>query len=145
MAPVVWILCKDGNLGEVRGSLSRGQDVNSKDDNNRTGLMWAVMHRHNSIVRLLLEQPTVDLNAVNNGGRTALHHAAEFVNAEAVQLLLADPRLNSANQKDNVGETPVSLAVKRSNENEFRQLASHPSVDLDTRDGEGKTLDELAR
>ena len=96
----LWTLCQFGTLAEVRATLARGKDVNIKDIHKRTGLMWAVIGNHISTVRLLLEQPTTDLNCIDFDGKTALHHAATYDNVEAVKLLLADPCLNTANLKD---------------------------------------------
>ena len=62
-------------------------------------------------MKLLLEQPTVDLNCTNNHGRTALDIAATVNNIEAVKMLLADPRLTTHNHKDNRGWTPVMSAA----------------------------------
>ena len=84
-----------GILDEVRRALAKGEDVNSKDENNRTGLMYAVWKNHNPVVILLLEQPTVDLNCTNQNGTTALHYAVDDDNVDGVRMLLADPRLAS--------------------------------------------------
>ena len=133
----------------MRVALARGEDVNDYQNQKNRGvissLMVAVGNRHNSIVRLLLEQPTVYLNCTDSFGKTALHHAARSDNAEAVQLLLNDPRLNTANHKSTIGDTPVMLAMKWKKVNALRELAAHPSVDLDTRDNLGKSLEEVAR
>ena len=66
--------CKRGNLEAVRAALTRGEDVNRKD-RGCTPLMYAVMYKKNSTVRLLLEQPALDLNLAVGSGYTALHHA----------------------------------------------------------------------
>ena len=73
MAPV-WELCEGGELAELRLALVRGEDVNSIKDEEykQTGLMLAVLEENNSIVRLLLEQPTLDLNCTDHLGFTAL-------------------------------------------------------------------------
>ena len=68
----VWQLCWDGRLDEVRAALAKGRNVNSSKGNT-TGLMGALSNHHNSTVRLLLEQPTVDLNGADALGKTALH------------------------------------------------------------------------
>ena len=112
---LLWELCLDGNLAGVRAALARGEDVNSKAGDNsggdRTVLMWASLNKKNSIVRLLLEQPTLDLNYRSNVGNTALHWAAYADNVEAVRMLLADPRLTTANHYDRCGRTPVMCAM----------------------------------
>ena len=141
----LWHLCRVGNLDKVRRALARGEDVNSKDEFDRTGLVLAVLHKRNSVVRLLLEQPTVDLNCTNQNGTTALHYAVDDDNVEGVRMLLADPRLNTVNHKDKWGRTPGMAAMKWKSVNALRELVNHPSVDLDTRDGSGSSLEESAR
>ena len=140
----LWELCLEGELTEVRAALARGEDVNCKDKNNRTGLMLAVTNDHNSIVRLLLEQPTADLNCTDVDEDTALHSAATHDNVEAVRLLLADPRLTTANHKNNYRCTPAMVAIDSENLNALRELVAHPSVDLDI-GWEGMSLEEFVR
>ena len=41
--PAIYELCRDGKLDEVRAALARGGDVNDKDSNGKTALMWAVI------------------------------------------------------------------------------------------------------
>ena len=81
MAPL-WQLCRDGKLAEVREALARGEDVNSKADEDEEGfltaLMGAMFSGDTEIVKLLLEQPTVDLNCSDTSGPNALHKAAFF-------------------------------------------------------------------
>ena len=133
-----------GSFFLVRAALARGEDVNG-EYSNQTGLMCAVMRGHNSIVRLLLEQPTLDLNLTDGEGYTALHYAAKCDNVEAVRLLLADHRLNSVNLKDSYGKTSVMNAMFYKKENVLRELVANPSVHLDTRDGKWRSLEEVAR
>ena len=141
MAPL-WELCSEGKLAKVKKALAKGEDVNGRGYN-WTGLMWAVQLKHNSVVRLLLEQPTVDLNCTNTNDCTALHLAADDDNVEEVQLLLDDPRFSSVNPQKNNGETAVMVAVLQNNENALRELVGRPSVDLDILDKEGRGLEEL--
>ena len=105
-------MCYEGaELEEVRDAIGRGEDINKSYWNN-TGLMWAVMEKRNSIVKLLLEQPTLDLNCIEGRhGRSALHFAAVSDNVEGARMLLADPRLNTHNHKNNVGKTPVHYVL----------------------------------
>ena len=149
VAPL-WQLCKEGKLAGVREALARGEDVNSKDEKyNRTALMWAMKKRDTEIVKLLLEQPTVDLNCTDKTGNTALHIAAMLANAKGVKMLLADPRLTTHNHKSIYGSTPAMRAISASftcrDAGVLRKLVAHPSIDLDTKDIFGKSLEEDAR
>ena len=147
MAPL-WQLCAVGNHAEVREALARGEDVNSKGEANLTALKCAMFSGDTEIVKLLLEQPTVDLNCTDISGQTALHMAAWNDNVEAVKMLLADPRLTTHNHKDNDGGwTPVMSALLWKKPGAFRELVAHPKVDLDTKDEneKGRSLEEVAR
>ena len=144
------LTCRTGDLAEVRKAIARGEDVNEKfwtGVGKKTGLMLAVECKHNSIVKLLLEQPTLDLNLTDRDGWTALHFAASHDNVAAVKLLLADPRLNTHNHKDimSTGYTPVMTAMVNKNVDALRELVAHPRVDLDTRDMLGRSLEDVSR
>ena len=136
--------CFFGDLKSVRAAIGRGEDVNAKSFVGKTGLMQALWRKQNSIVKLLLEQPTLDLNCTDNRGATALHMAAEQGNVEGVRMLLADPRLNTHNHKDDMGCTPVMTAMILHSVNTLRELVAHPSVGLDT-DNWGESLEDHAR
>ena len=113
--------------------------------NNLTGLMTALCFDQNPLVRFFLVQPSVDLNCTDSQGRTALNWAAEYDNAEGVQLLLDHPRLTTANHMDDCGRTPVMKAMFYNRVNALRKLVAHPSVNLDTRDNKGRSLEQVAR
>ena len=135
-----------GKLAKVREAIDRGGDVNEKNFTGSTGLMLAMQYKHNSIVKLLLEQPMLDLNLTDSWGETALHIAVFNDNVEGVKLLLADPRLNTHNHKEKMlGYTPVMTAMVNKNVDALRELVAHPSVDLDTRNNHGMSLEDWAR
>ena len=131
-------------LAEARAALTRGEDVNNKNSfgwtalmlavcnsNGTTPLMWAVSFKHNSIVKLLLDQPAVDVNVKDDNGRTALHWAAWNNNAEGARMLLLHKDFNSANVTDNGDRTALMVAVYNSNEEVLRELVDHQCVSLD--------------
>ena len=134
MAPL-WELCKDGKLDEVRSALACGEDVNDKDKdkdiNGWTALMWAICQSHNSIVKLLLDQPGVKTNEKNNHGGTALHLAARINNREGARMLLLHPTMDSANAKNNIGETALMWAVSLGHKEVLSELVADGSVSLD--------------
>ena len=129
--PRLYQLCKDGELAEVRAALARGEDVNSKSSSGYTALMGAVWNKHNSIVKLLLDQPAVDVNVKDKWGQTALHDAASANNAEGARMLLLHKDFNSANVTDNWGSTALMCAVKNRKEEVLRELVKHQCVSLD--------------
>ena len=163
----LWKLCQEGgrsNIPILEASLARGEDVNSKDEtSNTTALMWAVTHnvcgkayysnfgtiviknQQNSMARLLLKQPSLDVNCKNNLGETALHCAVDVGNIRGVRLLLADSRLNTFNDENNYGNTPVMTAINKNEIDVLRELVSHPSTNLETRNWRGWSLEEMAR
>ena len=128
----LWRLCYDGKLDEVRSALARGEDVNDKNSWGSTALMWAVRKKHNSIVKLLLDQPGVKINEKKNSlGWTALHWAAYHDNREGARMLLLHPTMDSANAKDDLIETAVMTAVRRGHKEVLMELVAHGSVSLD--------------
>jgi len=67
---------RKGHTEIVRLLLETGKvDVNSRDEDGRTPLLWAAQG-HETIFRLLLETKKVDINWKDNFGRAALSYAA---------------------------------------------------------------------
>ena len=111
----LWQLCQLGKLDEVEATLAKKEG---------------------------------DLNSTDNFGNTALHKAVEFdriVNIEMLKLLLADPQLTTINHMNNEGKTPVMYAMELNKLRALRELVLHDSVDLDTMDNLGRSLEDVAR
>lgn len=69
-------LCRSGSEKDVLKAIGRGADVNARDDEGNTALIFAVSERPNSrVVKVLLDNGA-DVNARNNDGLTALMFAA---------------------------------------------------------------------
>ena len=132
MSPV-WILCSRGDIGKLRGAISRGEDINKGSGENQTGLICALRNGHNHVVELLLAQPSLDLNSVNKDDRTAAHAAIEAGNVTGLRMLLRDPRLTSVNARDRLGQTPLMNAVMQGRIECARELLTVEGVDLETR------------
>jgi len=111
--------------------LARGEDVNSEDSYGETALMIAVRYKHNPIVKLLLDQPAVDVNVKDYSGGTALHYAVLDNNAEGARMLLLHKDFNSANVTNNWGNTALMVAVKYRKEEVLHELVKHQCVSLD--------------
>ena len=141
----LWELCERGDLEDVREALVRGEDVNGNDSDGMTGLMWAVKHKHNSIVEFLLQYPGVDVNCQDSLGGTALHWSVSHDNPEGLRLLLAHPGVRSLNTRTRDGMTPLMAAMFFDSLSCVRELVGVEGEDLDTRDGQGRSLEEVAR
>jgi len=122
-----------------------GEGVNGVDSSGRTGLMGAVWKKHNSIVEFLLQYPGVDVNCQTTGGVTALHCSVHSDNLEGLRLLLASHGMRSLNTRTVDGCTPLMWAVHLGSLSCVRELVGVEGVDLDTRDGQGRSLEEVAR
>jgi len=85
----------DGQLDQVKRLLSEGFDIDLKDADGRTPLMYASFNGHKEIIKLLIEKGA-NVNLGDRYGRTALMMASSGSNTESVKLLLdnyADPNI----------------------------------------------------
>ena len=143
-------LCCDGGIEEVQAAINNGADVNEEDYSGTTGLMSALANSQNNVVQLLLEQPQIDINKVDQDGSSALHWALYGDNHEGLAALLArhDILITSINQRDQWGNTPIMESLYQWNHNTvncFHMLLNNPLVDLDTRDNYERTRHEVRR
>ena len=79
----------DGQSAEVMRILSEGSDINTKDQEGRTALMYAAFNGHTGIMEKLLGKGA-SINLSDNFGRTALMFASSGPYPSAVKLLLAN-------------------------------------------------------
>jgi serine/threonine-protein phosphatase 6 regulatory ankyrin repeat subunit B len=75
-----------GNTKIIEALLFEGIDVNVKDKDGWTALMWATYKCHYDIVELLLKSG-VDINMKNDNGKTAFLIAEGGMHHEIAQLL----------------------------------------------------------
>ena len=143
MAPC-WQLCAAGDLEGVRAAIARGEDVNGGDDQNVTGLMWAVCRGHYFVVEVLLQQPSLDMNSINGHGTTAVFYACLNNKVIGLRMLLGDPRLTSVNTRDPEGRTALMIAVLNDRVGCVRELVRVEGLDLETR-GNNMSLEKVAR
>lgn len=78
-----------GNLKQVRELIDNGANVNLRDEEGETALMWASWNDHLDIVKLLLEKGA-DANVKSSQGRTAFTLAVlQRSSKEIIDLLIA--------------------------------------------------------
>ena len=146
--PPLWLLCQDGNTPAeaVSHALAMGQDVNETGDElNMTGLMLALMCRNHSVVEVLLQQSSLDINRIAATGLTALHLVCCQGDVTGLRMLLRDPRLTLFNARSRGGLTPLMLAVSLGRTECVKEMVRIEEVDLETRDDDWKSLEAVAR
>ena len=84
-----FIAIRNDNAGGVTDLLRRGFDPNSRDGKGQPGLTVAMQEQSLKAARVLLAQPGLDVDALNQAGESALMMAALKGNLAGLNLLLA--------------------------------------------------------
>ena len=85
-----------------------GVDINARDNEGMTPLIWAAYGGNESVARLLIERGA-DMNATDNRGMTALLVVAMSPDEATVRLLIE--RGVDTNAMDSEGKTPLMWAA----------------------------------
>ena len=96
-----------GRKGLVELLLSKGADVNAKNNNNETPIYLATNCGHKDVAELLMAKGG-NFNGNSNGGMTWLHWAAFTGNADFVKLA----KDGDVDSKTNQGATPLHWAAR---------------------------------
>ena len=150
MADPFWKLCWKMDLDGVRLALqSEHTDVNSQDQDGRTGLMWAFIRNRfnllkcNPVAMLILKHPNIDVSLRSNSGSTALFFALK--NRENFKHILVDDNNVDPNIKNSDGDSALMLAVKTRDMVLIKLMLADPRVDLDTRDNYKRSKEKITR
>ena len=87
----------DGDIERAKSLIDAGADVNARDIDGWTPLMYAALNGHTEIVELLIESGA-DVNAEDNNGQTVLMFATRGGHTEIVEILIkagADVKTNN--------------------------------------------------
>ena len=91
--------------------LDRGADVNRKDSQGNTALIYNTMNQcFKDIIKELIRSGA-DVNIVNSEGNTALHYALRYGSQDTARFLIKKGA--DYNHANNQGVTPVQLAVEK--------------------------------
>ena len=110
------------NLDKIRSCISAGVDVNAKDNDGWTALIYAACYGHTEIAKLLIADGA-DINARDNYGCTALIYAAINGYTEIARLLLSAGA--DVNIKDNDGNTALMKAKYNNHPEIVKLLEQH--------------------
>lgn len=144
----LFVASKAGHPEMVKVLLEAGADVNQKDDEQETILHWlghlGHQESHLEVVKILVQEPKIDINSQDNEGNTPLHLASFSGNTKIVKVLAQMPgiKINAKNQN---GWTPFLAATAVVVRLEIvKYLAQIPGINLEARNNEGKNVLHLA-
>jgi len=83
-----FIAIRNDNTSILGGLLQRGFDPNTADEKGQPGLTTAMQERSLRAAKLLLEQPTLNIDALNQAGESALMMAALKGEIDGAKMLL---------------------------------------------------------
>lgn len=141
-----WALSR-GKMSDTVEALIKREDIDiSKTPKWMDGslLHKAVLKKDCLAIRLLSENPRVDMNARDSKGQTALHRAVkENENFEIVKLLILSPKVN-INALDSRRQTPLHIASSLGNPQYVNHLLQDEKVTPNIQDIYGNTPLHLA-
>ena len=100
-----------------------------------------------TVQQILIDDPTLDLNARDSQGMTALHYAVQRGEAEMVKTLLAQAgiKVNLLNARDSQGMTALHYAVQRGEAEMVKTLLAQAGIKVNLLNGHRRTPAQLAR
>jgi len=107
IAPI-HIAAVNGFADMIEILLSCGADIEAKDSNERTPLIYGASRKENFASVLLLVKKGADCTARGRTGTTAMHEAAKADSQKMVSLLLKEGA-EAENERNSNGETAVDL------------------------------------
>ena len=127
---------KQGNVAIVRRLLSSpGVNPNACDCRGRTALWYSVRDKPQfvAIVKLLVEDSRVDINAADNQSVTPIFQAVHTKATEIASILLTTGKTN-VNLTDHMGFAPLTYAAMKGPPSILELLLEVPGVDIECRD-----------
>ncbi|KAK3258774.1 hypothetical protein CYMTET_32196 [Cymbomonas tetramitiformis] len=136
----LWIACEQsvGNKNEIVKILltQPSVDLNRGDEVGRSPLWRACENNNVALAELLLAQPSINVNAVDQeAGRTPLHNACRVGNKDLVKLLLRKKEIKP-NIGDRGGQTALGAACDFGLRNLIvvRLMLTHENIDINKTD-----------
>lgn len=135
------VAVNENKLDDVRALLVRGHNMEARDSDGRTALIWgATLGYYDAIALLLNDRSRPDL--ADNFGNTALYYAAGNGHLETVELLLDKGATIDAENLE--GRSPLMRAVEASRV-ETSLLLMARGADINHADFTGRSVLDWAR
>lgn len=134
------------NVNKIKDLIKKGANVNARDGVGNTCLMLACDFNNFETVSFLLSKKA-NVDFVNQFGYTALHFAVQKNDLKVVRLLINSSEAiveKMINKKDDLGNTPLHLAIDSGNANVVDFLVKK-GADLNIRNSQGERPLDIAR
>jgi len=109
--------CRTGNVEKISRALEKGIDVDCRDENKLTGLIWAGRKGKIESAIVLLDAGA-DLENGDNRNRTSLFHAVTYDRQDYIKYLVSKGA--DVNVTDTHGWSPLDFAES----SQFEQMAA---------------------
>lgn len=134
------VAAENGELRVVKLLVSKGIDINSRDEAHGTPLMSAVYGRDLNTVEYLIGKGA-DVNAKSGLCNTSLHFAADSGELDIVKCLIGEGA--NVNAKNRDYRTPLHFAIYSGESDIVKYLVSE-GADVNVKDKDGRTLLHIA-
>jgi ankyrin repeat protein len=131
----IHVAARNGLVDMAYKLIARGADPSGGVTEGWTPLCWAAFVNRRRIINLLLDDHRVDANYAISNGSTAMHIAA-MNGSEALELFL-DREVVDVNSQDNLGRTPLILAVQHARLCHIEPLIMNERIDVNRPQIEG--------
>ncbi len=132
------IVIKNRKFKSAQWLIENNIDVSLKDDCNQQPIQLAIEKDNTKIVKLLLQTNKIDINQIDNEGRSLLHnsvlHGNRIVSADLISYGI------DINIKDDNNRNVVFDAINNGKEVLLNDIINLPNVDLNVIDKSGKTI-----
>ena len=122
-------------------------DINAKDKDGNTALHLLLkrtnidLQKRAEVLEMLLKNPNIKVDMLNNQSNTILHLAASFGDKRIIEKILALPGID-INAKNKDGKTAIECAITNVNDANviFAKLMDQKDIDLILNDSNGRSL-----
>jgi len=130
-----------GNLKMMENVANQGADFNHTDYRGRSAIHIAVINGHLEIVRFLVQQ-YVNLDLIDNSGRSALYYACKYKRGDIAELLIEKGATVIVDQEELISNLCIATAK---GDLELLKLFKKSEVDLNVENYDGHNLEYIAK
>ncbi|MCE9507444.1 MAG: ankyrin repeat domain-containing protein [Alphaproteobacteria bacterium] len=130
--------CSAGKLSEIERLLAEGADINGKDSEGNTPLVYAICSSLSQTVQLLIAKGA-DVNAADKSRKTPLMHACSGGREDIVDILLQSGSNINIHNPNNYSWTALHYAAAYSDKETVIPLLVKKGANINTVDDRGQT------